>query len=471
MDNQTIKNAIDMPLSMGDIQKKRDLAVTDKEKNIQVKKRIMNDLRVYLMDKFHINNLLFTKDTEYLDQIREAICNYLKDSGELISENFIDEITEDMIVDITGLGPIEPFRVDNNINEIKVSKWDTIYIYTRDRGKVLSDVQFDSEEDLNFLIERIANYNNKMFNFASPRLKGSLPGKMRVHAVHSSISLNGPILNIRKFPKRLALKDLIASGTFSEKVAFFLTLITRTRETFVAGGPTGSGKTTLGMALFDYAPMDLSVISIEDTAEIILLQKDWRPLITREANSEGAGAVTIADLFGDCMRLTPDVIIVGEIRFPKDAYEALQAFHTGHKGSFITIHTKSAQNFPTRLANLIIDSGRDVSLYTAKQMIADAFDYVLFQEQELVNVKTGRTKQKLKTVAEITGFDEKTGEVQMENVFEWEDRGVDEKGNKLGGLKATGYIPKKIIEACPRYGITFTEEDFKKIYLSDDNDI
>lgn len=429
------------------------------------RKELVKEIRDYIVKTIGVQNYLFSEDKEQLDVLRFHIREYLRNCDRVMSATEIENFVEYMVVDIKGLGPLEQFRLDDTVKEIKANTYNKIYVYKTTGEKVLTDVKFDSEEDFIHVINKIADYNNKSFGYNAPRLSGVLPGRMRVHAIHNSLSDKGTRINIRKFPKRLTMQDLVKFGSCTPEVAWFLTLIPATRKTFGACGPTGSGKTTLGMALFDYAPMELAIVSIEDTRELDLLQEDWSPLVTREANSEGEGAVSISDLFADCMRITPDCIIVGEVRKPKDAYEMLQAFHTGHKGSFITIHASSTENFATRLATLLMDSGRDISMYSSKEMIGGAFDYVIFQERELVNVRTRKEKQFIKGIAEIQGFDYKTGEIIIKDIFAWKSYGVDFLGNKKGRLEATGEMPTKLFKSAKEYGIKFDEEIFRKMFI------
>lgn len=463
------------PLSLIAIEKQlqeKELSKVDaNEVKLLEKKKFIKEIREYVVKHAGVQNYLFSEDEEQLDNLRYYIRKFLKSYNRIMNEAEIEYWVELMVVDIKGLGPLEQLRLDDTVKEIKCNRYDKIYAYRTNGVKELTDIKFDTEEDLIHVINKIADYNNKSFGYNAPRLSGVLPGRMRVHAIHNSLSDKGTRINIRKFPSRLTLKDLVKFGAMSPEVAWFLTLIPATRRTFAACGPTGSGKTTLGTALFDYAPKDLAIVTIEDTRELELIQEDWSPLVTREANSEGEGAVTISDLFQDCMRITPDCIVVGEIRKPKDAYEALQAFSTGHKGSFITIHASSALNFPTRLATLLLDSGRDVSMYSAKEMVATSFDYVVFQERELINMRTRKEKQFVKGIAEFQGFDYDKGEPIIKEIFKWKNYGIDSEDNKIGRLEATGEIPYRLIEACKEYGINFDEDIFRKMFLENQKPI
>ena len=465
MSNRTYDT--DEPLSlmaMEEMAMKKAEESKEKEKAAQ-RKELIKEIRGHIVKTIGVQNYLFCDDEEKLDILRGHIREFLRNYSKIMSSMDIENFIEFMVRDIKGLGPLEQFRLDNTVKEIKANRYDKIYIYKTTGEKILTKVKFESEEDLVHIINKIADYNNKSFGYNAPRLAAILPGNMRVHAIHNSISDIGTRVNIRKFPKRLTLEDLVKLGACSSDVAWFLSLIPATRKSFAACGPTGSGKTTLGMAMFDYAPKELAIISIEDTRELQLLQDDWSPLVTREANSEGEGAVTISDLFTDCMRMTPDCIIVGEVRKPKDAYEMLQAFNTGHKGSFITIHASSTMNFPSRLSTLLMDSGRDVSQYSAKEMISGAFDYVIFQERELINVRTRKERQYIKGIAEIQGFDYVKGEIIMKEIFSWKSYGIDFLGNKKGRLEATGEVPKKLVNAAKEFGIKFDESIFRKIFI------
>ena len=454
-------------LAMEELSRKVSDEQAEKERILE-KKKLLREIRDYIVKKIKVSTFLFTEDEKQIETLRRHATDYLKNHTKIMAKHQIDEYVRLVVLDIIGLGPLEPFRTDPSIKEIQCNNYKTIYIHKVTGETILTNARFDSEEDFIHTIDKIADSNNKQFGFGAPRLQGVLPGRMRVHAIHNSICTIGCSMNIRKFPKRLTIKDLIESGSFTPEIAWFMSLIPMTRRTFAACGGTGSGKTTLGTALFDFAPQDLSIISIEDTPELDFIQKNWRPLVTRAANNEGEGAVSIADLFTDCMRLTPDCIVVGEIRNPLDAYEMLQAFQTGHKGSFITVHANSTQDFGIRMSGLINSSGK-MNLFSAKELVSRAFDYIIFCDKETVNEKTGKKRQVVKGIAEITGFDYEKGEMIINDVFAWKDYGADFLGNKRGKLEATGYIPVKLIAAAKEYGVDLTEEKFRKLYLTPKN--
>lgn len=436
------------------------------QNKLKEKRKLIKEIRDYIVKQIQVSSFLFTKDEKQIETLQNHARRYLKEHNDIISSNAIDELVNQVVLDIVGLGPLEPFRLDPDVKEIQCNNFENIYIHKTNGDVVLTNAKFDSEEDFIHTIDKIADYNNKQFGYGAPRLQGILPDRMRVHAIHYSICDIGCSMNIRKFPKRLSLKDIMASGSLTPEIAWFLTLIPMTRRTFAACGGTGSGKTTLGTALFDYAPKDLSIISIEDTRELDFIQKNWRPLVTREANSEGEGAITIASLFKDCMRLSPDCIVVGEVRDPIDAYEMLQAYQTGHKGSFVTVHANSVGDFVTRMAGLINSSGR-MNLFSAKELVTRAFDYVIFCEKDTINEKTGKKKQLVKGIAELVGFNYEKGEPILNVIFEWVDYGADPiLGTKRGKLEPTGNLPTKLFDAAKEYGIDFNEEKFRKLFLN-----
>ena len=437
----------------------------NQENKLIQKKKLIREIRDYIVKQIKVSNFLFTEDKKDIETLTKYAKEYLRNHDRIMTEAQIDEYTKLVILDIIGLGPLEQFRTDPTVKEIQCNNYKNIYVHKTTGETVFTGVAFDSEEDFMHTIDKIADFNNKQFGFGAPRLQGILPGRMRVHAIHNSICDIGCSMNIRKFPKRLTIKDLIESGSFSPEIAWFMSLIPMTRRTFAACGPTGSGKTTLGTALFDFAPRDLSIISIEDTRELDFIQKNWRPLVTREANSEGEGRVSIADLFKDCMRLSPDCIVVGEIRDSMDAYEMLQAFQTGHKGSFVTVHANSTMDFGIRMSGLINSSGK-MNLYSAKELVSRAFDYIIFCEKDTINERTGKKKQFVKGIGEIAGFDYEKGEIIVNEIFKWKDYGADFLGNKNGKLEATGIMPVKLFAAAKEYGIQLDEKKFREVFLT-----
>jgi pilus assembly protein CpaF len=248
------------------------------------------------------------------------------------------------------------------------------------------------------------------------------------------LALDGPVLTIRRFgAKPLQLEDLIRHGAFPAAVMDFLAAAVQARCNVLISGGTGSGKTTLLNCLSRYIPGDERVITIEDAAELQLQQPHVVRLETRPTNTEGKGEVTQRDLVKNCLRMRPDRIIIGEVR-GAEALDMLQAMNTGHEGSMTTIHANSTRDALGRLEVMIAMAGYDIPMRALRSQIASAIS-VIVQARRLTG---GR--RKVVSVSEITGMEGE--QIQMHDLFTYEQTGVDADGHATGRFNATGIRPR-----------------------------
>ena len=331
---------------------------------------------------------------------------------------------------------LEEFLEDDEITEVMING--TQNIFYEKKGRIFqSDKRFLSKEKLEDVIQQIVAGANRLVNEASPIVDARLADGSRVNVVLAPIALNGPIVTIRKFPtESITMKQLIAWNSISEEVAEFLALLVESGYNIFISGGTGSGKTTFLNALSQYIPKDERIITIEDNAELRILDvPNLVSLEARNANVEGTGEVTIRQLIKSALRMRPDRIIVGEVR-SAEAIDMLQALNTGHDGSLSTGHANSPEDMLSRLETMVL-MGMELPLTAIRRQIASGIDVI---------VHLGRLRDKSRKLLEVSEvMDYREGEIHLQTVYRYEETGA-ESGKiqgvweKKGELKHTGKL-------------------------------
>lgn len=331
---------------------------------------------------------------------------------------------------------LEEFLEDDEITEVMING--TQNIFYEKKGRIFqSDKRFLSKEKLEDVIQQIVAGANRLVNEASPIVDARLADGSRVNVVLAPIALNGPIVTIRKFPtESITMRQLIAWNSISEEVAEFLALLVESGYNIFISGGTGSGKTTFLNALSQYIPKDERIITIEDNAELRILDvPNLVSLEARNANVEGTGEVTIRQLIKSALRMRPDRIIVGEVR-SAEAIDMLQALNTGHDGSLSTGHANSPEDMLSRLETMVL-MGMELPLTAIRRQIASGIDVI---------VHLGRLRDKSRKLLEVSEvMDYREGEIHLQTVYRYEETG-EENGKiqgvweKKGELKHTGKL-------------------------------
>ncbi|MEZ4862558.1 MAG: CpaF family protein [Caldilineaceae bacterium] len=340
----------------------------------------------------------------------------------------------DMIMaDIVGFGPIQPLLDRDDITEVMVNGPSQVYI--EHRGKLrLSDVKFLDDEHVLQVIERIVAPLGRRIDESSPMVDARLPDGSRVNAIIPPLSLVGPCITIRKFRKDpFKVEDLIRFGSFTEEFAELIKACVFAKLNIIVSGGTGSGKTTLLNVLSSFIPEDDRVVTIEDAAELQLQQPHVVRLEKRPANIEGKGEIGIRELVVNSLRMRPDRIVVGECR-SGETLDMLQAMNTGHDGSLTTVHANTARDALNRIETLVLMAGVDLPLRAIRQQISAAIDVII--QVERMRDGSRRTIQ----LAEILGMEGET--IVMQDIFLFEQTGLDENGKIIGGLRPTGLRPR-----------------------------
>lgn len=323
-----------------------------------------------------------------------------------------------------GLDALQPLVDDPEITEIMVNSHRELFIERQGHMEKLNHT-FESEEKLEDIIQAIVSQVNRTVNESSPIVDARLRDGSRVHVVLPPIALKGPTVTIRKFPsKPLHMEDLVRYGAMSEEAAQILQTLVRAKYNLFISGGTGSGKTTFLNALSQFIPSDERVITIEDAAELqIHSVPNLVSLETRNANSEGKGAIAMRDLIRASLRMRPNRIIVGEVR-GAEALDMLQAMNTGHDGSLSTGHSNGPKDMVSRLETMVL-SGASLPVVVVRQQIASAIDVIV----HLARMRDG--SRKVQEIAEVIGFAE--GEVKLSSLYQFVEHG-QEGGKILGGL-------------------------------------
>ena len=369
-------------------------------------------------------------------QVEQVIGSYVEKVME--DAPFVVPVTErvrivsDLKDEMLGLGPIEILLKDPSVTEVMVNGPKKIFVERNGRLQ-LTDVQFHDDTHVMNIIERILSPIGRHIDEAVPLVDARLEDGSRVNIIIPPLSLVGPCITIRKFANRaLSVEDLISFGTLDRKMADFIKACIQARINILVSGGTGSGKTTTLNVLSSFIPENERIVTIEDAAELRLQQEHVVTLESRPANIEGSGEITIRDLVKNALRMRPDRIIVGEVR-GGEALDMLQAMNTGHDGSLTTAHANSPRDALSRLETMVLMAGFEMPIKAIREQISSAIELVLQQSR----LKDGSRK-----ITHITEIQHMEGEIiTTQELFRFEQTGMDENGKLIGHFVATGMQP------------------------------
>lgn len=332
-----------------------------------------------------------------------------------------------------GLGPLEPLLADPDISDILVNNCSSVYVERK--GKLSkTNVIFRDDKHLMQIIERIVSKVGRRIDESSPYVDARLSDGSRVNAIIPPLAIDGPVLSIRRFGlDPLKMHDLLLLGSIDERMKIILEGAVKKRLNIIISGGTGTGKTTMLNVLSEYIPENERIITIEDSAELILKQEHVVRLETRPPNIEGRGEVTQRDLVKNALRMRPDRIVLGEVR-GGEALDMLQAMNTGHDGSISTVHANSARDALARLDTMVLMAGMDLPERAIREQIAAAINIVI----QLIRFSDGT--RKVTKISEITGMEGNT--IVMQDIFYFDQKGIDSDGKVIGEFKASGIRPK-----------------------------
>jgi pilus assembly protein CpaF len=415
------------PSKRSELRVRRQPAPPAYDAYIDLKSRIQNKLIADLDPTMDV-----TRTDEVRRTIEEMFKNILEDEHIVLSRAERQRLFEQIVAEILGLGPLEPFLADPTVTEVMVNGAKNIYIEREGRISRTNAV-FESDEHLMRIIERIVAPLGRRIDESSPYVDARLPDGSRVNAVIPPISLVGPVLTIRKFFKiPLTVEKLIELGTVNAEVMEFLKACVVAKLNVIVSGGTGTGKTTFLNILSGYIPGDERIITVENAAELQLRQEHVVTLESRPPNIEGRGEITIRDLVINCLRMRPDRIIVGECRGP-EAFDMLQAMNTGHEGSLTTIHANNPREALGRVENMVLMAGMELPHRAIREQIAAALDMIIHLER----MRDG--SRKCVAVSEVQGMESDV--IVMSDIFKFELAGYED-GRVIGALRPTGLRPK-----------------------------
>jgi pilus assembly protein CpaF len=383
-------------------------------------------------------------------QIRRIVEDMLALDETPLSRKERDDLVVEIEHETFGLGPIEPLMQDPTISDILVNGSKEVYVERH--GKLEpTRVIFRDDAHLLQVIDRIVSAVGRRVDESSPMVDARLPDGSRVNAIIPPLALDGPVLSIRRFAKDpFHMADLIEFGTLTPALAEILRATVQARLNILVSGGTGAGKTTMLNVLSNAIPNTERIVTIEDSAELQLQQEHVVRLETRPANIEGQGAVSQRELVRNALRMRPDRIVVGEVR-GAEVLDMLQAMNTGHDGSLSTVHANSTRDALSRIETMVLMSGFSLPVRAMRDYIASALDLVI----HVSRLSDGT--RKVVRVTEIVGMEEDV--VTTQDIFTFDQQGIDADGRVVGFHRATGVRPK-FTERLARAGIHLGSEVF-----------
>lgn len=412
---------------------------------------IKADLHERLLDEIGEKNLLGAKE----DVVSAAVTTFVErvlESEELpLNQDERGRLADELVEETLGIGPLAPLMADPAVTDILVNGPNRIYVERFGRLEK-TDVRFRDNDHVKRVIERIAARVGRRIDISSPMVDVRLPDGSRVNATLPPVSIDGPTLSIRRFGRqRLRREDLIRLRMWSDEMVAFLEHVVRARKNIIVAGGTGAGKSTALGAMAEAIPNHERIVTIEDTAELVLDQEHVVRLETRPPNVEGRGLITPRDLVINSLRMRPDRIIMGEVRGP-EALDMLQALNTGHDGGLSTIHANSPRDALARLETMVLMAGLDLPSRAIREQIVSAIQIIVHIRRFEDGVR------RVECISELTGMEGTTPLLQ--DVFRFHCTG--RKGRRITGeFVATGIVPRVALELREQ-GFDFPLELFKK---------
>ncbi len=385
-----------------------------------------------LLDAINLANIEKVKPEDFRHEVGEVIRELLSKQQVAINATERQQLVSDVIDEVLGLGPIEPLLKDPMVSDILVNTHARVYVEKQGRLETTL-LKFKDDKHLLRIIDKIVSRVGRRIDESSPLVDARLPDGSRVNAVIPPLAVDGPLLSIRKFSKvPLTLEKLIEMGSITPGIAEIVSMIVRGRLNVLISGGTGTGKTTFLNAMSRMISHAERIVTIEDAAELQLQQPHVARLETRPPSIEGKGEIAQRELVRNALRMRPDRIIVGEVR-GGEAFDMLQAMNTGHDGSLTTVHANSCRDAFSRLEQMMGMTGLTLSMRNMRAQIASAIHVVI----QLHRFSDGT--RRLISLHEVTGME---GEiVTMQEIFKFQQTGVDAEGRVHGAFTATGIRP------------------------------
>lgn len=367
------------------------------------------------------------------EQLSKLIEQLLQQESMPLNQRERAQITQDILHEVLGLGPLEPLLADQSVNDILVNGPKQVFVERSGRLE-LTPIQFKDNAHLKKIIEKIVSRVGRRIDESSPMVDARLADGSRVNAIIPPLAIDGPSLSIRKFSKDpLQLYHLVEKQSLTPEIGELMKAIVQARLNVLISGGTGSGKTTLLNVLSGFIPNDERIVTIEDAAELQLRQDHVVRLETRPANIEGKGEVAQRELVKNALRMRPDRIILGEVR-GAESLDMLQAMNTGHDGSLTTVHANSCRDALTRIETLVSMAGFNLAAKAMRHYVSSALDVII----QIARLSDGT--RKLISLQEVVGMEGDL--ITLQELFTFQQTGLDENRKVKGRFKATGVRPK-----------------------------
>ena len=406
-----------------------------------------------LVDKINLEALATIDNQRVRSEVRQALISLIDSEPTLLSSVEKQQITDEVLDEVFGLGPLEPLLADPTISDILVNTYKQVYVERR--GLLdLTNVSFRDNQHLLRIIDKIVSQVGRRVDESTPMVDARLSDGSRVNAIIPPLAVDGPLLSIRRFSQdKLMPKDLVEKLALTPGMMELLEAAVKAKLNIIIAGGTGAGKTTLLNALSAFISPKERIVTIEDAAELQLKQPHVARLETRPPNLEGNGAVRQRELLVNSLRMRPDRIVVGEVR-GEEALDMLQAMNTGHDGSLTTVHANSPRDAVSRLEVMVSLANSNMQLVSVRQQIASAV-HVLVQASRMSD-----GSRRVVNITEVTGME---GEVvTLQDIFVFEKRGLNPDGQVVGRFAATGIRPK-FYEKLLSGGIRLRPEIFDEV--------
>ena len=438
---------------------KGDIPVREEDEVIFLKKKIHEKL-VERLDIHELSPEALT-DPQQAQKIRNSaekiISNLIMEEkgAKIASHEERARLVKEIVDEALGLGPLEDFLEDPEVTDIMANNKDELYV--EKGGKlILTNKKFVSDQQMRAIIDRIIAPLGRRIDESVPMVDARLADGSRINAIIPPLSLEGPMITIRKFGKeRLTPEDLLYKyKSLSSEMFDFLKACVVGRKNIIVSGGTGAGKTTLLNVISQFIPDNERIITIEDAAELRLNKSHWGRLESRPPNVEGKGEVTIRDLFINTLRMRPDRIIIGECRGP-EVLDMLQAMNTGHDGSLTTLHANSTRDVLVRMSSMILLSGIELPMRAINEMTATAIDLIVHVS------RFSDGSRHITGVTEVIGL---TADyhVELKDIFIFKHKGLDSDGTVQGDYAPTGFVPTFYEDFVTR-GLPINKSMFTKV--------
>jgi pilus assembly protein CpaF len=377
-------------------------------------------------------------DEKIKQRVRDALQTLIEEEAKHVTDSAtalgsLEQLTETILNEVVGLGPLEALLKDDSITEIMVNGPQCVFI-ERSGRLIESNITFKDDSQLLQVIDRIVSAVGRRVDETQPLCDARLKDGSRFNCVIPPLALDGALVTIRKFSKRkMMVEDLVRIGSLTPEAAKLLQAFVEGHLNIVISGGTGSGKTTLLNVLSSFIPEGDRIVTIEDTAELQLQQSHVARMETRPANIEGKGEITMRDLVKNSLRMRPERIVVGECR-GGEALDMLQAMNTGHDGSMTTLHANNPRDAIRRMETMVMMAGYDLPQKAIREQVASAVNVII----QASRLSCG--SRRVMNITEIVGME--GDQILLQDIFAYQQRGIDEEGKAIGKLEFQGVRPK-----------------------------